>query len=276
MSEHYASQFDPKLDTPVRINDILGYETNPDYQDYLSVIGSKYLFTYINRYPIGASFNKTATGIQATALFNDEGYHAPAISLSAIHNAILRTLTDNRFGMQAVNHPLPRTSETHLKDILARDFEGPTISLTVTFSVCFLAASFAVFTIRERSTGSKHLQFVSGVRTPIYWFCNLFFDTIQFILACFGIIFVFFCFNLKPYVENGQSVYIVLLFLAFCWGSLPLMYIGSFLFHVPSSGLVWLAMFNIVTGNVYIIGQVMEMWPSSLLPGFASTDSQVR
>ena len=48
------------------------------------------------------------------------------------------------------------------------------------------------------------------------------------------------------YVVIGS--YIALLFLAYGWAGLPFTYLASSLFDVPSSGLVWLTMFNIISG----------------------------
>ena len=46
--------------------------------------------------------------------------------------------------------------------------------------------------------------------------------------------------------------YIALLFLLFGWAVLPFIYLMSFIFTVPSSGLVWLTMFNILSGMLQI------------------------
>ena len=43
--------------------------------------------------------------------------------------------------------------------------------------------------------------------------------------------------------------YIALLLLAYGWAGLPFTYVASLLFTVPSSGIVWLTMFNIITGS---------------------------
>jgi hypothetical protein len=52
------------------------------------------------------------------------------------------------------------------------------ISISVIFAMCLIPASFVLFLIEERESGSKHLQFVSGVNPVVYWVANFTWDMV--------------------------------------------------------------------------------------------------
>lgn len=67
----------------------------------------------VNRhYVIGSSIMND----NCTAWFNNEALHSPAISLNALHNALLRTFTNSsKYRIDVTNHPLPYTDETRVR-----------------------------------------------------------------------------------------------------------------------------------------------------------------
>ena len=73
-------------------------------------------------------------------------------------------------------------SRTSIIDVL--------VAISVIFAMSFIPASFVIFLIDERTSNSKHLQFVSGVNPAIYWVSTYVWDFVsihlKIILACFG------------------------------------------------------------------------------------------
>lgn len=112
----------------------------------------------------------------------------------------------------------------------------------------FLAASFVVFVIKERETKSKHLQFVSGVRFPIFWLAHFIFDAINFLIPVFCLMIVLVAFQTKDFKNAEMQGYFLLVLLFYGWGVIPLMYLFSFFFTVPSSGYTRMTFFNFLTG----------------------------
>ena len=47
-------------------------------------------------------------GVNVTAMFNNQAYHTPSLTLSMVSNAILQLLTSGGHSMELTNHPLPR------------------------------------------------------------------------------------------------------------------------------------------------------------------------
>jgi hypothetical protein len=48
-----------------------------------------------------------------------------------------------------------------------------------------------IFLIKERASGAKHLQKVSGVGSGAFWFSNFFWDMINYLIPVFLILIVF-------------------------------------------------------------------------------------
>lgn len=62
---------------------------------------------------VGAAFRgRTRSFTEATAYFNNQGYHTPAVALQLLDNALYRMLAGPNASIQAGNAPMPRnTSE---------------------------------------------------------------------------------------------------------------------------------------------------------------------
>lgn len=75
-------------------------------------LATEQLIKVNRRYIIGASILED----NYTAWFNNEALHSPAISLNAMHNALLRTFsTSSEYRIDVTNHPLPYKGETKVR-----------------------------------------------------------------------------------------------------------------------------------------------------------------
>jgi ATP-binding cassette subfamily A (ABC1) protein 3 len=126
---------------------------------------------------------------------------------------------------------------------------GFQVGLNVSFGMAFLASSFVVFLIKERETKSKHLQFVSGVNFPVFWLAHFVFDAINYLIPAIALIIVLLAFDTEDFntVETLGNTFVLFLFYGFA--IIPLMYLFSFYFTVPSSGFTRMVLFNLFTGT---------------------------
>jgi len=106
--------------------------------------------------------------------------------------------------------------------------------------------------VKERVTKAKHLQFVSGVHFLTFWLANFFWDFINFLLPCAGILITFLVFNEEGYISMEQQGRFILVFILYGWAILPLMHLLSFLFTIPATGFTRITMFNIFTGRYHL------------------------
>jgi len=114
-----------------------------------------------------------------------------------------------------------------------------------------LAATFVVFLITERESRSKHLQFVSGLKFPIFWLANYVIDLIICIIPCLCLCGILILFKTEDFYMVEMQFYLLVLFACYCAGSMPFMYLWSYCFTIPASGFTRMAIFNIFTGETY-------------------------
>ena len=67
------------------------------------------------------------------------------------------------------------------------------------FGMAFLASSFVVFLVQERTNKAKHVQFVSGVDPISYWSSAYTWDLINFLIAALLILVLVAVFNVPAY-----------------------------------------------------------------------------
>lgn len=234
------------------INDIHDYSDGNATRYILDKSGGKKLGSFNRHCLVAATFEGDESNVRAKAWFNDQAYHAIAVSLNAVNNAILKNVTGNTsMHITAINHPLPRTLKQKSDDLTSNGV-GLNVAFNLLFGMAFLASSFVVFVVHERNNGAKHVQFVSGVDPLSYWTASWAWDLINFTLPCICIIILFVCFNVPAYTGDRLGiVFLVLIFYGFA--IIPFMYLFSFLFKIASKAYIRLTLLNIVTGLVALL-----------------------
>ncbi|XP_071106304.1 phospholipid-transporting ATPase ABCA3-like [Haliotis cracherodii] len=252
----YVNQFGNSSSALTYINNFAGFKKDPDIIKYLSKKGEEGIGNYNIRYVIAASFEEGAeAGISnATAYFQNQAYHSPAIALATVASAVLQYITnDSSYSMEVTNHPLPRTDMNRVNDELTQGTEGFTIAFNVCFGMAFLASSFVLFLVKERSVKAKHIQFVSGVHAFNFWAATFCWDMFNYLVPCILLIISFAAFQIDAYIVDFHWAGILLLFVMYGWAMLPFMYLMSFIFSVPASAYVWISMFNILSGVATVL-----------------------
>ncbi|XP_068673102.1 phospholipid-transporting ATPase ABCA3-like [Montipora foliosa] len=229
---------------------------------------------------IAASFATTNDKVNVTAWFNNQGYHAIAVSLAAADQGILQYYLGTNYSITTVNHPLPRKVKKTV-NYLTSDGLGLVISFSILFGMASLASSFVVLLVQERSNKAKHVQFVSGVDPLSYWSSAYTWDLINFFITALLILGLVAVFNV-PAFEGPRLGYLFLLLMLYGWAIIPLMYLFSFVFRTASTAFVTLTMFNIITGlltlmtvhllsipEFYLLSQANDLtWAFLFLPNF--------
>ena len=80
-----------------------------------------------------------------------------------------------------------------------RNNVGFMISFNVLFGMAFLASSFVVFLVQERTNKAKHVQFVSGVDPVSYWTSAYLWDLINFFVPALTILILVAAFDVPAY-----------------------------------------------------------------------------
>jgi len=181
--------------------------------------------------------------------FNNQPFHAPPLALNFITNALVRMAN---YSIEITNHPFPYSTLDNLKDqggVLTIGFQ---VGYNLALAMSFLAGYFILIPIRERICGSKHLQYISGVKPLIFWVTSFVTDFMQFALPCFGIVVVLVIFRMEEFSTLVMQGYFLMVCACFGLAMIPLVYVLSFKFQIPTSGFAVIVVLGVFTGTKFL------------------------
>uniref|UniRef100_A0A3B4B911 ABC transporter domain-containing protein n=1 Tax=Periophthalmus magnuspinnatus TaxID=409849 RepID=A0A3B4B911_9GOBI len=209
---------------------------------------------------VGAAFQgKTSHYTEATAYFNNQGYHTPATALMMLDNALFKLVAGPNASIQTNNNPMPR----NMSEMAKSELRGQTsfaIAINLMYGMASLSSTFALLLVTESAIKSKHVQKVSGVYLSNFWFSALLWDLINFLLPCLLIL----CFGVKAFTVHYHLVDVLLILLLYGWAIVPLMYLLSFFFSTPASAFTRLTIFNVITGTATFLAVIILNIPLQL------------
>ena len=174
--------------------------------------------SYTTSYMMAASLSCWDDGSKTkfVAYFNGEAYHTPAIAVSYVGNTLLQYVKGRNYSIETTVNPLPVVDTNKIdKQLMQSSILGTVLSYNLSFGMSFLLASFVIFLIWERQSKSKHLQYVSGVQTSIFWASTFSWDWLNYMASAVLVIIVLVLFSVEPYL-GGQSLGYVCIEFIFC------------------------------------------------------------
>jgi ATP-binding cassette subfamily A (ABC1) protein 3 len=211
---------------------------------------------YVYRhYIVAGDFEDNSSHLLAISHFNGQPYHGIAISFNYIMNGLLKYITNNNdHNIEVVNHPLPKKLNDNSRTIFfSANGRGFVIAISILFGMAFMATSFIIFLIKERSVGAKHLQVVSGVGPFAFWMSTFVWDIINYTIPVIIILIVFAAFQTDAYVNDHRLGLVFLVFMLYGWSVLPFVYMLHYLFMIPSTGMVVVSMINLLSGKSFVL-----------------------
>ncbi|XP_031346756.1 ATP-binding cassette sub-family A member 3-like isoform X2 [Photinus pyralis] len=231
--------------------------TDMEFSEKMIEESENNMANYNTRYIAGASFKENNS---ITAWFSNQPFHGAPLALQLVMNAILQSEVTPNNSISVLNWPLPQTISTQFSSLYSRGNMGFQISFNLGFGMAFVSAFYILFYIRERSAKFKHLQFVSGANVSSFWIPSFICDVITFIFTSLCIIVTLAIFQKEGFSSAEDLSRVFALLLAFGFGSLPLTYLASFLFDVPTSGYTRLSLFNIIFGcGCFMIVEILKI-----------------
>ncbi|XP_029293444.1 ATP-binding cassette sub-family A member 3 [Cottoperca gobio] len=233
-----------------------------DFTDYILTQAEEEGGSFNERCVVGAAFrgihDKYA---EATAYFNNEGYHTPATALMMVDNALFKLLAGPNASIQTGNYPMPRNMSEIAKSQLTEGRTGFIIAINLMYGMASLSSTFALLLVTESAIKSKHVQQVSGVYLSNFWFSALLWDLFNFLLPCLLMLVVFQAFGVQAFVDNNHLVDVLFLLLLYGWAVVPLMYLLSFLFSSAATAYTRLTIFNIISGTATFLSVTIMTIP---------------
>ena len=188
-------------------------------------------------------------------LFQSKAMHGLPTLLNSLYDARVRQATGGARGLAMSVHPLPRTKEDQLYLGIAISAFA---SILILVPFAFVGASFVTPLVRERETGSKSMQFVSGVRSFAYWAESWLWDVALYGLVLLASLAVFLLMQRDEFTGTaekfGATTLLLGLFGTACIGVASA---ASFAFRTPSAALLVMTAFHFLTGFVLVIVDVI-------------------
>ncbi|XP_073988182.1 phospholipid-transporting ATPase ABCA1-like isoform X1 [Rhodnius prolixus] len=194
--------------------------------------------------------------------FNNKGWLSSVAYMNAINNVILRATLDSlnksqdeisEYGIRTINHPMNFTQEQMNLEIIRQGVVSIFHSIFIITALSIVPASFTLYLIEERVSNSKHLLLVSGVNRLIFWIEEFIWDIVAYAVSAFLCILIFVIFNEQAIISPTNLPGVILLFLLYGWSCIPLMYLLSYVFTIPSSAFVGLASANMFIGMATMV-----------------------
>nr|QNH67858.1 ATP-binding cassette transporter subfamily A member 3 X1 [Brachionus rotundiformis] len=219
-----------------------------DVDNFLTCLSSNNPFYLIDKTVLAASFfnNNSIIGH-----FNNQGYHVPPLILNKISNALLKYFSgQSKASITVINHPLPRNITEKLNDALTQETAGFNVASGLTFGFSFLIASFAIILIKENTSNSKHIQYMSGCNSSIYWLSSLIWDMLNYLFPCAIVMVILKIFEIKQFINDEKWLYFFLLLFLNGLAHLPQTYLLSYLFKISATGFAIITSWNILSSQV--------------------------
>ncbi|KAM6914527.1 phospholipid-transporting ATPase ABCA3 [Lycodopsis pacificus] len=253
LANTYSSQLSAQLGQLINIT---------DFKNYILTQAEEEGGSFNERCVVGAAFRGSSRHYaEATAYFNNEGYHTPATALMMVDNALFKLLAGPNASIQTGNYPMPRNLSENAQSQLREGKTGFIIAINLMYGMASLSSTFALLLVTESSIKSKHVQKVSGVYLSNFWFSALLWDLINFLLPCLLMLVVFQAFGVKAFVDNNHLVDVLLLLLLYGWAVVPLMYLLSFFFSTAASAYTRLTIFNVISGTATFLAVTIMAIP---------------
>ncbi|XP_049868932.1 phospholipid-transporting ATPase ABCA3-like [Pectinophora gossypiella] len=194
-----------------------------------------------------------------TAWFSNYGYHDSAISLSLVNDAVYRALVP-KGSLNFVNYPLPYSIEHLVKVMASGSSMGFQFAFNIGFCMAFVTAFIVLFVVKERTSGAKLLQRVSGVRPVVMWTCAYLWDWLWLGFIYLIIVFTLACFQESSLSTPAELARVFLVLIMFSIAAIPQHYLASFFFDTPASGFSKMCFINMFLGCMpFLIIEVLRL-----------------
>nr|QUF59428.1 ATP-binding cassette transporter Abca3-2 [Brachionus angularis] len=218
--------------------------------DFIGCLGRLSLSYIVDDYLVGTDFNiYNNKSVEIIGHFNNQPYHIPPLALNLITNTLFKYYSSINNKITVINHPLPRNLKEQLDDFQIKNMAGFNVASGLTFGFSFLIASFAVFLIKEKSSDAKHLQYLSGCNSFVFWISSLIWDIFNYLLSIMFVPILLKIFGIDEFVGGVRWIYVVGLLSMYGFAHIPQMYLFSYFFKVSATGFAALVAWNILSSQ---------------------------
>lgn len=210
-------------------------EFSEDFEDHYIALSEIDISRLYSQYIVGMSMDDKSNLL---AWFNRKVSDSQPISLNLLHNAIVRAVLGTDHSIAVTNAPMTRKFE-HKDYDFDKEATVYVILFVLSFTIPFICTFFVMFYIKERISKAKLLQLVSGLNTTTFWLSTFLFDYITYLLITAIPIIIYASCQKDISLTINEVLALTVMLVTFGIAVLPSLFVFSFLFTSPMTGLVW-------------------------------------
>ncbi|XP_020919557.1 ATP-binding cassette sub-family A member 13 isoform X2 [Sus scrofa] len=196
----------------------------------------------------------------AKVWYNQKGFHSLPSYLNHLNNLILwRFLPPGvdwrQYGITLYSHPYGGALLN--EDKILESIRQCGVALCIVLGFSILSASVGSSVVRDRVTGVKRLQHISGLGYRTYWFTNFLFDMLLYLVSVCLCVAVIAAFQLTAFTFRQNLAATALLLALFGYASLPWMYLISRIFSSSDVAFISYISLNFIFGLCTMLMTVM-------------------
>lgn len=121
---------------------------NENFEDYILRLARSMLVRVNSRYLAGATIRDS---LRIIAYFNNQPMHTAPLSLSLVHNAVIRAHLGVDHSITVFNKPLPYSAHSRMKLLQLGGTMGFQLAVNVGFAMAFVASFYVLSYIKVGS-----------------------------------------------------------------------------------------------------------------------------
>ncbi|XP_040602600.1 ATP-binding cassette sub-family A member 13 [Mesocricetus auratus] len=187
--------------------------------------------------------NTSQQGTLAKVWYNQKGFHSLPSYLNHLNNLILwqhlppDAADWRQYGITLYSHPYGGALLN--EDKILESIRQCGVALCIVLGFSILSASIGSSVVRDRVTGAKRLQHISGLGYRTYWLMNFLYDMLFYLVSVCLCVAIIAAFQLTAFTFRENLVATALLLALFGYAMIPWMYLISSIF--PSSDVAFIS-----------------------------------
>ncbi|KAM9698218.1 ATP-binding cassette sub-family A member 13 [Dama dama] len=192
--------------------------------------------------------------------YNQKGFHSLPSYLNHLNNLILwrhlpPTADWRQYGITLYSHPYGGALLN--EDKILESIRQCGVALCIVLGFSILSASIGSSVVRDRVTGAKRLQHMSGLGYRTYWLTNFLFDMLFYLVSVCLCVSVIVAFQLTAFTFRENLAATALLLVLFGYATLPWMYLVSRVFSSSDVAFISYISLNFIFGLCTMLMTVM-------------------
>uniref|UniRef100_A0A452QTV9 ABC transporter domain-containing protein n=1 Tax=Ursus americanus TaxID=9643 RepID=A0A452QTV9_URSAM len=183
----------------------------------------------------------------AKVWYNQKSFHSLPSYLNHLNNLILwRHLRPDQDWRQYGFHPYGGALLN--EDKILESIRQCGVALCIVLGFSILSASLGSSVVRDRVTGAKRLQHISGLGYRTYWLTNFLYDMVFYLVSVSLCVTIIVAFQLTAFTFRENLAATALLLALFGYATLPWMYLMSRIFSSPDVAFISYVSLNFIFG----------------------------